>query len=455
MQGLSEPMMNRSQPPLLIGPVPGPRSAALAGRLTSVESRNVTFVSDEFPVFWRTALGSNVWDADGNRFVDLTAAFGVAAAGHRHPAIEKAIRSQSEALLHAMGDVHPSEVRVELLERLADLGPPGSRVVLGTSGSEAVEIALKTATLHTKRPGWLAFSGAYHGVTYGALSVTDRSLFREPFRPQLNPNVVRARYPVEGSSDAFEALDQVERLLLAPEGGIGAVIVEPALGRGGDLFPPSGFLPGLAQLCRASGALLIVDEIYTGFGRTGWRLACDAEGVVPDLLCVGKAMSGGMPISACIGSAEAMSAWPESAGEAIHTSTFMGHPICCAAALASIGLIEELGLAARAREEGKRWIEALREMAATRSVVREVRGRGMMIGIQLEDPAGRIPGHRITATALVEGLKRGWILLGSGVDGDVLSLSPPLTIERDLLDLAVVAIDEALAACEATLQSSC
>lgn len=396
-----------------------------------------------------------MWDADGNRFVDLTAAFGVAAAGHRHPVIEEAIRSQSGALMHAMGDVHPSEVRVELLERLAELGPPGSRVVLGTSGSEAVEIALKTATLYTGRPGWLAFSGAYHGVTYGALSVTDRSLFRGPFRPQLNPNVVRARYPVEGAGDASEALDQVERLLSAPEGGIGAVIVEPALGRGGDLFPPSGFLPGLAQLCRAHGALLIADEIFTGFGRTGWRLACDAEGVVPDLLCVGKAMSGGMPISACIGSAEAMSAWPESAGEAIHTSTFMGHPICCAAARASIGLIEELGLAARAREEGERWVEGLRQMAAGRSLVREVRGRGMMIGIQLEDPAGRLPGHRITATALVEGLKRGWILLGSGVDGDVLSLSPPLTIERDLLDLAVVAMDEVLAACETALRSSC
>ncbi len=439
----------------MTGPVPGPRSAALAGRLTSVESRNVTFISHDFPVFWRTALGSNVWDADGNRFVDLTAAFGVAAAGHRHPVIEEAIRSQSGSLLHAMGDVHPSEVRVELLERLAELGPPGSRVVLGTSGSEAVEIALKTATLYTGRPGWLAFSGAYHGVTYGALSVTDRSLFRGPFRPQLNPNVVRARYPVEGAGDASESLEQVERLLSAPEGGIGAVIVEPALGRGGDLFPPSDFLPGLAQLCRAHGALLIADEIFTGFGRTGSRLACDAEGVVPDLLCVGKAMSGGMPISACIGSAEAMSAWPESAGEAIHTSTFMGHPICCAAALASIGLIEELGLAARARKEGERWVEGLRQMVAGRSLVREVRGRGMMIGIQLEDPAGRLPGHRIAATALVEGLKRGWILLGSGVEGDVLSLSPPLTIERDLLDLAVVAMDEVLAACEAALRSSC
>jgi len=449
-------MLNPSQPPLLTGPVPGPQSAALAARLAGVESRNVTFISHDFPVFWRTALGSNVWDADGNRFVDLTAAFGVAAAGHRHPVIEDAIRSQSEALLHAMGDVHPSEVRVELLERLAALGPTGSRVVLGTSGSEAVEIALKTATLYTDRPGWLAFSGAYHGVTYGALSVTDRSLFRQPFRPQLNPNVFRAPYPAEGAGDASEALDQVDRLLSGSDGQrIGAVIVEPALGRGGDVFPPSGFLPGLAQLCRAHGALLIADEIFTGFGRAGSRLACEAEGVVPDLLCVGKAMSGGMPISACIGSPEAMSAWPESAGEAIHTSTFMGHPTSCAAALASIGLIEKLDLTARAREEGARWLEGLRQMAAGRSLVREVRGRGMMIGIQLGDPAGRVPGHRITATALVEGLKRGWILLASGVEGDVISLSPPLTTERDLLDLAVVAVDEALAACEARLLSSC
>lgn len=449
-------MPNLSQPPLLTGPVPGSRSAALAARLASVESRNVTFLSRDFPVFWRSALGSNVWDADGNRFVDLTAAFGVAAAGHRHPAIEEAIRSQTESLQHAMGDVHPSEVRVELLERLVALGPPGSRAVLGTSGSEAVEIALKTATLYTGRPGWLAFSGAYHGLTYGALSVTDRSLFRRPFRAQLNPDVFRAPYPAEGADDASRALGHVERLLGGLDGErIGAVIVEPALGRGGDVFPPAGFLPGLAELCRAHGALLIADEIYTGFGRTGSRLACDAEGVVPDLLCLGKAMSGGMPISACIGSADAMSAWPRSGGEAMHTSTFMGHPICCAAALASIELIEELDLATRAREEGARWLERLRRMAAGRALVREVRGRGMMIGIQLGDPSGRVPAQRITATALAEGLKRGWILLGSGVEGDVLSLSPPLTIARDLLDLAVEAVEEVLAACEATHLCSC
>ena len=413
-------------------------------------------MSPDFPVFWTRARGCNVWDADGNRYVDLTAAFGVAAAGHRHPAIVRAIRTQSTALVHGMGDVHPPEVRVELLERLAALGAPGARVVLGTSGSEAVEIALKTATLRTGRPGFLAFTGAYHGLTYGALAVTDRALFRGPFGRQLNPNVLRAPFPRDRSGDASEELVAVERILSGSDGArIGAVIVEPALGRGGNVFPPPGFLPGLQRLCHEHGILLIADEIFTGFGRTGWRLACDVEGVVPDLLCVGKAMSGGMPISACIGSAAVMSAWPESEGEAMHTSTFLGHPISAAAAVASMRLIEEERLAERAREEGARWLERLRSMADSLPVVREVRGRGLMVGLQLRDPADRVPASHITGRILARALKRGWLLLGAGTAGEVISLSPPLTIERDLLDRAVEALEEVLAEAGDWLRSPC
>jgi 4-aminobutyrate aminotransferase-like enzyme len=449
-------MPNGSQPPELTGPVPGERSAALAARLTRGESANVTYLSDDFPVFWERALGTNVWDADGNRYVDLTSAFGVAVAGHRHPAIVAAVREQAGSLLHGMGDVHPSPLKVELIERLAAHGPPDARVTLATSGSEAVEIALKTATLCTGRPGWLAFTGAYHGLTYGALAVTDRALFREPFRDQLNSCVYRAPYPTSTAGSATESLEAVERLLGGKDGGrIGAVIAEPALGRGGDVFPPEGFLAGLAELCNTHGVLLVADEIYTGFGRTGWRLACDAEGVVPDLLCVGKAMSGGMPIAACIGTPAAMSAWPASEGEAIHTSTFQGHPVSCAAALASISVVEALGLADRAREEGERWIEALRVMADSRRLIREVRGRGLMVGLELHDPDGRVPARQITGCALVKGLQRGWILLGAGMNGEVLSLSPPLTTDRELLDASVVALDEILAATETELGSPC
>ncbi|UCG75910.1 MAG: aspartate aminotransferase family protein [Gemmatimonadota bacterium] len=449
-------MHTTSKPPHLDGPVPARRSKELAARLAAVESPNVTFISSRFPVFWKRALGSNVWDADDNRYVDLTAAFGVAAAGHRHPAVVEAVRAQTESLVHAMGDVHPPEVRVALLERLAGMGPPGARVVLGTSGSEAVEIALKTATLFTGRPGFLAFSGAYHGLTYGALSVTDRELFRAPFIAQLNPHVVRSPYPAGGAPDASVELGQVERILAGPGGErIAGVILEPALGRGGAVFPPAGFLSGLAAICRKHGVLLVADEIYTGFGRTGWRLACDTEGVVPDLLCLGKAMSGGMPISACVGSAEVMAAWPRSQGEAMHTSTFLGHPVSCAAALAAIGLIEELDLPSRARDEGERWLRELRAMAEAHPVARDVRGRGLMIGLQLHDPHGRVPPAQITARALVEALGEGWILLGGGVTGDVITLSPALTIERDLLHMSVEMLDRVLGTCDETVRSSC
>jgi 4-aminobutyrate aminotransferase-like enzyme len=249
-----------------------------------------------------------------------------------------------------------------------------------------------------------------------------------------------------------EALRNVAALLDGPGGDrVGAVIVEPAQGRGGQVFPPSGFVAGLADLCRERGLLLIADEIFTGFGRTGWRLACDAESVIPDLVCVGKGMSGGMPISACVGSSEAMAAWPESAGEAIHTSTFLGHPASCAAALATLQLIDESDLAARSRVEGARWLEALLEMKLRHPIVREVRGRGLMIGIELRDPKLRVPGRVLVGRATVEAMRRGWILLGAGPEGDVISLSPPLTIERELLELAVAALDGVLGAVEASL----
>jgi len=449
----------RSRPPHVTGSVPGARSAALAARLSAVESRNVTYLSPDFPVFWERGLGSNVWDVDGNRYVDLTAAFGVASAGHSHPAIVEAIGRQVAALAHGMGDVHPPAAKVELLERLAALAPPDARAVLATSGSAAVEIALKTATLYTGRPGFLSFTGAYHGLTYGALAVTDRELFRQPFEAQLNPNVLRAAYPkslgaaaeAEEAALSAEALRDVAVLLDGPGGDrVGAVIVEPAQGRGGQVFPPSGFMAGLADLCRERGLLLVADQIFTGFGRTGWRQACDAQSVIPDLVCVGKGMSGGMPISACIGSSEAMAAWPESVGEAIHTSTFLGHPAACAAALATLQLIDESELAPRSRVEGARWLEALREMTLRHPIVREARGRGLMIGIELRDPEMRVPGRVLVGRAMVEALRRGWILLGAGPEGDVISLSPPLTIERELLELAVGALDDVLGAVEAS-----
>jgi 4-aminobutyrate aminotransferase-like enzyme len=450
---MSEPT-DWNQPPYIKVSPPGPRSRRLAKRLAEVESRNVTFVADDFPIFWEKSRGSNVWDADGNRYVDLSGGFGVAVAGHRNRRVMQAIRRQIGRLPHGMGDVHPPALKVKLLEALAAVSPiPDPRIVLTCSGAEAVEVALKTARLATGKAGVIAFGGAYHGLTYGALSVTDRDLFRAPFADQLNPHVHRVPYPdpyrrVAGSTggDPGRAvLAHLEVLLDSGEGdAVGAVIVEPIQGRGGDIIPPPGFLPELARLCSNRGLLLIADEVYTGFGRTGRWFACEHESVVPDLLCVGKALSGTLPIAACLGSKEVMDAWPASGGEAIHTSTFLGNPIACAAGLASLGEIRRRGLVERSAIEGERWIGEM-QVLARHETVGDVRGRGMMIGIDLVlNRSSREPHPDLAGRVIVEALRLGWIVLAGGPAGNVVSLSPPLSLSRDLMRAATRMLDEVI-----------
>ena len=428
-------------------PPPGPRSTYLTRELTARESRGMTWVTESFPVVWERAEGSNVWDADRNRYVDLTAGFGVAAAGHAHPRIVAAIRAQATLLPHGMGDVHPPEAKIALLESLAELSPyEDPQMILGTNGGEAVEIALKTACLHTGKPGVIAFTGAYHGLTYGALALTDGQDFRAPFEAQLSRTVMRAGFPnpfrppprLAGPADIAEAaLADVERLLTGEDGReVGAVVVEPIQGRGGNVVPPPGFLAGLHELCRRHQVLLIADEVMTGFGRTGSRFACLVEGTVPDLLCVGKALSGSLPISACIGTALLMNSWPPSEGEALHTATFSGNPLSCAEAAASLAVLEEEGLAARAATLGEGLKQKLEALAADRDEIGDVRGRGLMFGIELVDGNGD-PDGDLARRVVVEALRRGWILLAEGPEGNVIALTPPLIIAETLLESAV------------------
>lgn len=434
-------------------PPPGPESRRLAAELARVESPNVTYLADDFPVFWSEARGANVRDVDGNVYVDLTAAFAVAGPGHAHPRIVAAVQAQAARLLHGMGDVHPPAVKVELLRTLAEVAPGGlDRAILANSGAEAVEAALKTAAIATGRPRVLAFHGAYHGLTYGALAASGREDFRAPFAAQLGDIAVFAPYPYVYRSpfghDPEEVcaatLRHVEALLDASE-GIGAIIVEPVQGRGGDVVPPDGFLPGLRRICDARGLLLIADEIYTGFGRTGRWFACEHWGVTPDLLCVGKGMTGGMPFAACIGTDAVMEAWPRSTGEAIHTSTFLGHPLGCAAALASIAVLREERLVERSAELGARLLGRLREMTADHPHVGEVRGLGMMIGIELvRDRESRAPAPELAGRVVVETLRRGVLTLGGGVHGNVLSLSPPFVITDEQVDAALDLLRAAL-----------
>lgn len=418
--------------PALVCDVPGPQSRALAARLARVESHNVTAL-EPVPIFWERARHANLWDVDGNRYVDLTAAFGVANVGHAHPDVVRAVAHQADALLHGMGDVHPARVKVELLEKLAAIYPrgrasegPAVRGLLSSSGSDAVETALKTAMLATGRAGVLAFEGAYHGLSFGALDCTWRADFKLPFTARL-PGATRfARYG---------DLDDVRRVADLPGEAIGAVLVEPLQGRGGERVPPEGFLTGLRALCDERGWLLIADEIYTGLGRTGARFACDHEGVVPDLLCIGKGLASGMPLSACLGLAACFDAWPRSTGEALHTQTFLGHPASCAAALASLDVSERWALPARAKALGAMVLDRLREALAQSSAVVEVRGRGLMIGIECARP-------EIALVATQALLERGYVLLPSGPGGRVLSLTPPLSIEERALQTACDVIVE-------------
>lgn len=445
-----------AQRPAIAVPPPGPKSRALAARLRRVESPGVTFLADDFPIFWSEALGCNVRDADGNVYVDLGAAFGVAALGHRHPEVARAIEEQARRLVHGMGDLHPPDVKVRCLEALARIAPfPDAQAILGTSGTEAIEAAIKTAALATGKPGILCFTGAYHGLTYGALALTDRAHFRAPFEKQLNPYAIRIPYPnpyrrpVEfpPEGDLIQATLAAARHALETERGrtVGAVIVEPIQGRGGVVVPPEGFLAALRDFCDERSLLLIADEILTGFGRAGRWFACQHEDVAPDILCLGKALTGTLPFSACVGRAGVMAAWPKSQGEAIHTTTFLGHPLGCAAAIAAIEVSERDGIPARAAALGARVLERLRVWRERGPSVGDVRGRGLLVGIEfVTDGASKVPDPEAAQRLVLAALRRGVLVLTAGPYGSVVSLTPPLTIREDLLWEALEILEECL-----------
>jgi 4-aminobutyrate aminotransferase/(S)-3-amino-2-methylpropionate transaminase len=424
---------------------PGPRSRESAERLAAVESPSVDARrkrragesgEDQSPIVFARGDGANVIDVDGNRYVDLAAGFGGLLLGHRPPRPAAAVRAQLDRLWLALGDVYGSDAKLELCERLARLYPrPGARVMLGSSGSDAITAALKTAVLATGKPGVVAFEGAYHGLSHGPLAACGlKREFREPFSGQLNAHVEFAPYPHDPASlDA--ALQAVSRALA--RGETGAVLVEPILGRGGCIVPPSGFLPALRAACDSAGALLVCDEIWTGLGRSGSWLASTDSGVSPDVVCLGKGLGGGLPISACMGADEAMACWGSHGGATIHTATHFGNPIVCAAAIATLDVLAESRLPERARSVGPRWMGRLREGLSGRGHT-EVRGQGLMVGVALDGGARRALG--VTRQLLA----RGWIVTTGGAEGDVLTLTPPLDIEEALLEEFVDALDGAL-----------
>ncbi len=417
----------------IVVPPPGPISCALSARLARFEAPGTnTLGDDDAPtIVWHEAAGANVRDVDGNRYVDLTSGFGVAAIGHRHPKVVAALTAQASRLVHGLGDVAAHPARVALAERLALLAPVDEpRVQFAVSGADAVEIAIKSAILHTGRPKIVAFEPAYHGTTLGALAASSRREFRAPFAAHLHRHVVRRQFAAP--------LAPLARRLA--KGDVAAVVVEPVVGREGVLVPPPGWLAELALIARRHGALFVADEIFTGCGRTGRFFAVEHDGVRPDLLCCGKALGGGLPIAAVLGSAEVMASW-RSGGEALHTATFVAHPLACAAALAALDVIHEERLVERAALFGPRLGSLLEALARRALRPPVVRGIGLLYGLEFESAA--------EARAVVLACRgRGLLLLAGGPEGRIVQLVPPLSIARRQLEFALAVLAEVLAAPE-------
>ena len=427
--------------------------------LRTYESRNVLFTEPDgsWPIVWERARGVHVWDAEGKKYLDLTAAFGVAAAGHANPCVVAAGQQQMAKLLHAMGDVHPHALKARLARELSRITferwrggkrnaesakAETAKTIFCNSGFEAVEAALKTAMLATGKRGVIVFEGAYHGLGYGALNATHRKLFRGPFRSQLREFGHFVKFPT--ALPVLDALGKNIRKLFRRE-KIGAILVEPVQARGGINIPPLEFLPLLRKLCDEHGALLILDEIYTGFGRTGKWFACEHSGVVPDVICLGKALTGGFPLSACVGRADVMdTAWPASQGEAIHTSTFLGHPVGCAMALAQIAEIRRLKLVERSAKLGKLLLDLLKFQIPNSKFQICSRGLGLMVGLELRRADGSAATEK-SLRAIKAMLHRGFILLPEGEHGNVISFTPPLTITPAQLTKTINTLKQVLA----------
>ena len=427
--------------------------------LQQYESRNVTHLADDgsWPIVWEHAKGVHVWDTDGKKYLDLTGAFAVAATGHANPRVTKAGQAQLAKLPHAMGDVHPHPLKGQLARELSkltferwartefrhvhyrclphEIPPRHGKTIFCNSGFEAVEAALKTAHLATGNPDVIALEGAYHGLGYGALSTTHRQLFHGPFKKQLGKFGHFAPFPVdEHAIDTTVA--HVQKLF--KKQAIGAVLVEPIQGRAGIREVPSKLMGHLSALCEEHHALLIFDEIYTGFGRTGEWFATDGGLFYPDLICLGKALTNGFPLSACVGRATVMDrAWSASEGEAIHTSTYLGHPVGCAMALAQLKELKEKKLITHTRRLGKKFKTMCNRISIPGA--RYV-GCGLMAGLAFDEGEG----PRVMA-AVKEMLQRGYILLPSGEHGNVITFSPPLTITEKQLERALVTLQKVMA----------
>ena len=434
------------EPPEIHVAPPGPMSRSAAKRLAAVEcpafgqrrdARAEQSGLDMLPIVLASGKGSNLYDVDNNRYVDLIAGFGALLLGHGATPVLRSVEGQAARLLMGLGDVYSADAKIALLERVAALHPGvRPRVMLTQSGSDAVTAALKTARLATGKPGIVAFEGGYHGLGYGPLPACGaRPSYAAPFADQLNAHVSFAPY-ARSEADLDRALDAVDRALA--RGDAGAVLIEPVLGRGGCVVPPDALLTGVIELAHRHGALVIADEIWTGLGRSGSMVRSTSVGAPADILCFGKGLGGGVSISACVASEDVMMAWADpSRGEVLHTSTHAGSPMACAAAVATLDALRFRKLPARAAELGERARGMFQRALEGRPGVVEVRGAGLMIGIELD-------GGERALRAMRGMLGRGYLVLTGGTRGETLTLTPALNIAEDRLAEAALALGEVL-----------
>ena len=440
--------------PHLVTPLPGPKAQQVVERDGRVVSPSYT---RDYPLVVKRGRGAVIEDVDGNSFLDFAAGIAVVSTGHCHPEVVAAIQKQASELIHMSGTDFYYPNMVELAEKLASIAPgkEPKRVYFGNSGTEAVEAAIKLAKYHTKRDKLVAFHGAFHGRTMGALSLTaSRAVQRKGFGTLLSgvfhmpfPDTYRGTYgirPENASADCLSYLEnELFRRRVDPD-EVAGIFIEPIQGEGGYLPAPAEFLQGLEKICHKYGIMLVADEVQSGMGRTGKWWAVDYAGVEPDIICTAKGIASGMPLSAIITKASVMD-WKPGA----HASTFGGNPVCIAAALATLGLIER-GYMANAARMGESIKRQTANWPERHKIVGEVRGRGLMIGIEFvrdQKTKERAPDlrNRIVQMAFHKGL----LVLGSG--DTTLRLCPPLMIDEAQAEFAVRTLDGIITEIERTL----
>ena len=425
--------------------LPGPRARAILARDAPISSPSYP---RDYPFVMSHGKGVEAWDVDGNRFLDFAAGIAVCATGHAHPQVVKAVKEAADKFLHISSDFwHEGFVR--LVERLAELAPMGEPVMsfLAQSGTESVEGALKLARYVTGRPRFIGFLGSFHGRTMGALSFTSSKYTQQRgFFPTM-PGVTHVPYPntyrplFAGANQGRAVLDYIENVLFTgavPPADVAAIVVEPIQGEGGYLVPPDGFLAGLRDLCDRHGILLVFDEVQAGVGRTGRMFACQHWGVAPDIMTLAKGLGSGLPIGALVAKKRIMEKWSRGA----HGNTFGGNPLSCAAALATLDLVER-EYAANAAAVGEHFMGRLRDMQKRLDVIGEVRGKGLMIGVELvKDRASRTPAKQLCDAVLHRAFHNGLLILSCGAS--TVRFMPPLLVTK-------AEVDEAMALFEASV----